>query len=191
MNDMRLPKIPPRERLLEAAAELFYSEGVRGIGVEAIAKKAQTTKMGLYRHFESKDALITEWIKQVICQYRGVLDDLETRYPDDPRKQLLGFAQFIADDLARASHRGCPFINTIAELPEENHPARLLIQEHKSNQVRRLAALCRRAGIANANHAAVQLSCVLEGAQIIAQNRSVENIGRHMMKTVHQILDGQ
>ena len=47
--------IPPRERILDAARDLFYSRGIRCVSVDEIAAAAQTNKMTLYRHFESKD----------------------------------------------------------------------------------------------------------------------------------------
>ncbi len=45
----------PRDRILAAAADLFYRHGIRAVGVEAIAEAARTNKMTLYRHFPSKD----------------------------------------------------------------------------------------------------------------------------------------
>jgi AcrR family transcriptional regulator len=57
-------KIPPRERLLAVAAELFYRHGIRAVGVEAIAEAAGTNKMTLYRHFPSKDELVAEYLRQ-------------------------------------------------------------------------------------------------------------------------------
>ena len=47
--------VPPRERILAAASDLFYRQGIRAVSVEAIAEAAGTNKMTLYRHFESKD----------------------------------------------------------------------------------------------------------------------------------------
>lgn len=190
MSETNPLKAPLRQRLFDAAAKLFYEEGIRGVGVDAIAKQAMTTKMALYRHFESKDALITEWLAYLTAQYAGVLDGLATRYPGAPRKQLLGFAHFIADDLGRASHRGCPFINSIAELPDVNHPARILVGQHKARQLHRLSALCAEAGVAHPEAAGVHLSCVLEGAQIMAQNGSAPDIGPRMLDIVRGILDG-
>ncbi|MES2257947.1 MAG: TetR/AcrR family transcriptional regulator [Pseudomonadota bacterium] len=191
MVDTTQLKTPLRQRLFDAAAKLFYEEGIRGVGVDAIAKEAMTTKMALYRYFDSKDALITEWLRHLTAQYAGVLDGLADRYPDEPRKQLLGFAHFIADDLARASHRGCPFINSIAELPDASHPARILVGQHKARQLARLGTLCAQAGIADPEAAAIHLSCVLEGAQIMAQNGSAPQIGLRMLAIVNAILDGK
>ena len=52
--------LPVRERILVAAGDLFHKQGIRGVGVEAIAEAAQTNKMTLYRYFDSKDELIAE-----------------------------------------------------------------------------------------------------------------------------------
>ena len=185
---MNEAKLSIQERLFDAASRLFYAEGIRGVGVEAIAKAAQTTKMGLYRHFESKDVLITEWVRRLTAQYAAVMDGLETRHPDDPRGQLTGFAEFIADDVARASYRGCPFINTIAELPDAAHPARQLIEAHKARQLRRIGALCAKAGVAEPKQAAIHLTLLLEGAQSAAQNGSVPRLRENLLKLVDAVL---
>jgi AcrR family transcriptional regulator len=180
----------PRDRLFAAAAELFYKLGLQGVGVDAIVKKAGTTKMALYRHFDSKDALITAWIAQIVAQYAGVLDSLAQRYPDAPREQLLGFAQFIADDIARAGHRGCPLVNSIAELPDDAHPARQAIEQHKTAQLQRITQLCRLAELQQPELTAVHLSCLMAGAQVVAEEGTVEDIGDHMLQLVRNIVGG-
>lgn len=185
---MSEPKAPLRQRLFDAAATLFYEEGIRGVGVDAIARQAGTTKMALYRHFESKDALIAAWLEHLVAQYTGVLDELALRHPGAPDRQIIGFAQFIADDLARASHRGCPFINSIAELPDASHPARVLVAAHKARQLARLEKLCAQARVPHPAAAALHLSCVLEGAQVMAQNGSVADVGPHMLALVRAIV---
>jgi AcrR family transcriptional regulator len=188
MSEEKPERLPLRERVFNAASTLFYEEGILGVGVDAIAKAAGTTKMGLYRQFESKDVLITEWVAHQVTQYRAVLDELAKRWPDEPRRQLLGFAQFIADDVERSSHRGCSFINTIAELPDDAHAARKLIEEHKAHQLARLAALCRACGFARPESTAIHLTLILEGAQAVAQNRSVPHLGQHLMALTEDIL---
>jgi AcrR family transcriptional regulator len=188
VSEEKHDRMPLRERVLSAASELFHAEGIRGVGVEAIAKTAGTTKMGLYRHFESKDALIAEWVARQVAQYSAVLDQMEQRWPEEPRRQLNGFAQFIADDVGRGTHRGCSFINTIAELPDAAHPARKLIELHKARQLGRLTALCRAGGLAQPERTAVHLTLVLEGAQAVAQNRSVRQLRKQLMNLVEEIV---
>ncbi|MEU9123173.1 helix-turn-helix domain-containing protein [Streptomyces sp. NPDC048506] len=185
----RVATLPPRERILDAAEELFSREGIKAVGVQAIASRAETTKMALYRHFATKDALVEEWLRIVAADYTAVFDRLEDAHPDEPRAQIVGMARFIADGLPEISHRGCPFINSIAELPDRTHPARRLIEAHKAGQVRRLADLCARAGLADPDEAAAEITFVLEGAQVSAQNGSIEHAGERLMRIVEAVLD--
>jgi AcrR family transcriptional regulator len=61
-------RLPPRERILVAATELFYRQGIRAVGVDAIAEAAGTNKMTLYRHFSSKDELVAECLRRFAGQ---------------------------------------------------------------------------------------------------------------------------
>ncbi|MFY4720969.1 TetR/AcrR family transcriptional regulator [Streptomyces sp. LaBMicrA B280] len=185
----RVATLPPRERILDAAEELFSREGIKAVGVQAIADRAKTTKMALYRHFATKDALVEEWLRIVAADYIAVFDRLAAAHPDEPREQILGMARFIADGLPEISHRGCPFINSLAELPDRAHPARRLIEAHKSGQLHRLTDLCARAGLPEPDEAAAEITFVLEGAQVSAQNGSVERAGERLMRIVEAVLD--
>ncbi|MGF1426467.1 TetR/AcrR family transcriptional regulator [Kitasatospora sp. LaBMicrA B282] len=185
----RVAKLPPRERILDAAEELFSREGIKSVGVQAIADRAETTKMALYRHFATKDALVEEWLRIVAADYTAAFERLADAHPQDPRAQILGMARFIADGLPQISHRGCPFINSLAELPERTHPARRLIEAHKAAQLRRLTDLCTRAGLPDPDEAAAEITFVLEGAQVSTQNGSVPHAGERLMRIVEAILD--
>ena len=57
-------RIPPRDRILAVAEDLFYRHGIRAVGVDAIAEAAGTNKMTLYRHFGSKDDLVAAYLRQ-------------------------------------------------------------------------------------------------------------------------------
>ncbi|WP_432040350.1 TetR/AcrR family transcriptional regulator [Streptomyces cucumeris] len=184
----RVATLPPRERILDAAEELFLKEGIGRVGLQAIADRAKTTKMAIYRHFESKDALIVEWLRIVTHDYTAAFDKVEEEHPDDARAQVLGLAQFIADGLPAITHRGCPFINSIAELPDPAHPARQLIQSHKAGQARRLTAMCARAGLPDPEQTCAAITFLLEGAQISAQNGSIDQAGDRLMRAVEAIV---
>ncbi|MFJ3791670.1 TetR/AcrR family transcriptional regulator [Kitasatospora sp. NPDC090091] len=185
----RVAKLPPRERILDAAEELFQSEGIRRVGVQAIADKAETTKMAIYRHFETKDELVAEWLRIVAADYQAAFDRVEAEHPGRPGEQILGVARFIADGLPAVSHRGCPFINSIAELPDRSHPGRQVIEQHKERQTRRLVGLCAQAGLADPEQAAAEITFVLEGAQVSTQNGSIDRTGERLMRTVQGIVD--
>ncbi|WP_217169003.1 TetR/AcrR family transcriptional regulator [Streptomyces sp. AC512_CC834] len=185
----RVAKLPPRERILDAAEELFQSEGIRRVGVQAIAERAETTKMAIYRHFDTKDALVAEWLRIVAADYQAAFDRVEAEHPGRPREQILGLARFIAEGLPVLSHRGCPFINSLAELPDRSHPARQVIEEHKARQTRRLVGMCAAAGLADPEQVAAQITFVLEGAQVSTQNGSIDRAGERLMAIVEGILD--
>ncbi|MFD5457557.1 TetR/AcrR family transcriptional regulator [Streptomyces olivaceus] len=184
----RVAKLPPRERILDAAEELFRSEGIRRVGVQAIAERAGTTKMAIYRHFGTKDALVAEWLRIVAADYQAAFDRVEADFPDRPREQILGLARFIAEGLPAISHRGCPFINSLAELPDRSHPARQVIEEHKARQTRRLTGMCVRSALPDPEQAAAQITFVLEGAQVSTQNGSIDRAGERLMSIVEGIV---
>ncbi|MFF9055917.1 TetR/AcrR family transcriptional regulator [Streptomyces erythrochromogenes] len=188
-RDSRVARLPPRERILDAAEELFLREGVRAVGVQAIAERADTTKTALYRHFATKDALIEEWLRIVAAGYRTAFDQVEAEHPDDGRAQVLGVARFIAEGLPDIARRGCPFVNSIAGMPDPDHPARRLIETHKAQQRHRLTAMCERAGAHAPDDASAEITFLLEGAQISAQNASVDRAGDRLMAAVTAVLD--
>ena len=94
------PALPPRERIIAAAADLFLKQGIRGVGVEAIAEAAGTNKMTLYRHFASKDELIAEWSRGIVAQKEALWEELAAKYPDDPQQQLMEWSERVAAKLA-------------------------------------------------------------------------------------------
>src|SRR6266481_6120698 len=79
-----IEKIPPRQRILAVAGELFYRHGIRAVGVESIAEAAGTNKMTLYRHFESKDELVAEYLRQQAAKAEAWWAGLEAQHPGDP-----------------------------------------------------------------------------------------------------------
>ena len=80
--------LPPRERILKAADELFYRQGIRAVGVDAIAEAAGTNKMTLYRHFASKDELVAEYLRCLAEKANASWEKLAAQHPRDPRAQL-------------------------------------------------------------------------------------------------------
>lgn len=184
----RIAQLPPRERIIDAAQALFFDQGIARVTVDAIAALAGSTKMTLYRHFETKDALVLEWVRLLTEQYSAVLDDLANEWSDQPKRQLLGFAEFIAATLATSGYRGCPFTNTLAELADPLHPARQLIEAHKQRQFQRVVTLCQAADLADPLDAARELTLLLEGAQVVAQNKGMSDVAGHLVQMVRSRL---
>jgi AcrR family transcriptional regulator len=175
-------KIPPRERLLAVAAELFYRHGIRAVGVEAIAEAAGTNKMTLYRHFASKDELVAEYLRQAASAADHCWAALEEAHPGDPLAQVRAWLAEMADHLADAGERGCPLANAAVELPDKAHPARRVIEEYKVAQRNRLAHLCRSAGLRDPEMLADELHLLLEGARVTSQSVGADGLGARLTR---------
>ena len=175
-------KIPPRERLLAVAAELFYRHGIRAVGVEAIAEAAGTNKMTLYRHFPSKDELVAEYLRQAASAANRCWDTYEQAHPGDPLAQVRAWLAEMADHLANTNERGCALANAAVELPDKAHPARRVIEEYKVAQRNRLADLCRSAGLGDPETLADELHLLLEGARVTSQSVGADGLGARLMR---------
>ncbi len=165
----------PRERILEAARVLFYSQGIKGVSVDEIAASADTNKMTLYRHFQSKDHLIAEYVRRLAAESDAMWDDIALEHPKDPAAQLRDWVERISAKLGEAGGRGCAIANAAVEIPEKDHPARAIIEEHKTQQREMLQTLCKAAKFSEPERLGDELFLVLEGARINLQ--SVGNTG--------------
>jgi len=162
---MPKPPRPTRERIIKAASHLFYTEGIGGVSVDAVAERARVTKRTLYYHFASKDDLITAY--------------LEGR--DQPNLELMaGWFREAEGDLAdkvsviftqlalAARHpkwKGCAFLRTIAELASmPGHPAVKLGARHKLNFESWLMQQFESARVAQPSELARHVILLLDGA---------------------------
>src|SRR6266851_4041900 len=89
-------RIPPRARILAVAGDLFYRQGIRKVGVDAIAEAAGTNKMTLYRHFASKDELVAEYLRQWANSVDECWDRFARAHPGDPLAQLSAWLEEMA-----------------------------------------------------------------------------------------------
>jgi AcrR family transcriptional regulator len=175
-------RIPPRERILAAAADLFYRHGIRAVGVEAIAEAAGTNKMTLYRHFESKDELVAEYLRRLATEAEASWGRRAAALPGDPRGQLRAWLGEMADHIGASNDRGCALANAAVELPEHEHPARRVIHAFKQAQRQRLIQLCRAAGLTEPDMLADELFLLLEGARVSAQCVGRDNLGARLVR---------
>jgi AcrR family transcriptional regulator len=169
----QITKLAPRERILAAARALFYARGIRAIGVDEVVQAASTNKMTLYRHFASKNGLVTEYLRVLSSDAERVWDDLASAHPNRPADQLEGWVVQISVKLMEKGGRGCPIANAAVEIPEPDHPARAVIERHKTYQRDQLERLCTSAGFVDPERVADEVFLLLEGARV-----SVQSVGR-------------
>ena len=175
-------RIPPRDRILAVASELFYRHGIKAVGVDAIAEAAGTNKMTLYRHFTSKDELVAEYLRTLAQQSDTIWDRLEAVHPGDARAQLRAWLKEMAEHVRASDERGCALANAAIELPEKDHPARRVIETCKCAQRERLIALCRAAALSEPELLADELFLILEGARVTAQSMGPEGPSARLVR---------
>jgi AcrR family transcriptional regulator len=175
-------RIPPRERILAVAADLFYRHGIRAVGVDSIAERAGTNKMTLYRHFASKDELVAEYLRRWADKGSSSWDLLAAQHPGNPSGQLRGWLEAMASRVASGDERGCPLTNAAVELPEKDHPARRVIEAFKTAQRQRIVELCSAAELAEPEMLADELFLLLEGVRVTAQSMGREGLGDRLIR---------
>ena len=175
-------KIPPRERVLAVASELFYKHGIRAVGVESIAEAAGTNKMTLYRHFKSKDDLVAEYLRRLAAEAVTGFEALKAAHPGKPCEALRAWLKEMASHVASGDERGCPLSNAAVELPEKDHPARKVIEEHKNVQRNQLIEICEAAHLSEPDLLADELFLLLEGARVTAQSTGPAGMDVRLMR---------
>jgi len=153
-----------RDRILAAAAELFYREGIRAVGIEAVIEKAGVAKMSLYRSFPSKDDLVAAFLADRNRRYWLWWDDIIAPNQGNPRAQLHDLFAALAQRVSSPDYRGCAFVNTAIEFPDPGHPGHAVALDNKRELRHRLTLLTSALGIASAQTLADQLMLLMEGA---------------------------
>jgi len=170
-----------RKRIFDTASELFYRRGIRAVGVDAIAARANTTKMSLYRSFPSKDELVAEWLRDHDAKFWQAWDSMSQRFPGEARKQIQAAFAVLAKHVSDPAARGCPMTNAAVEITEKDHPAKRVIEAHKAKLRARLAELCERTGAREPTLLADELFLMMEGAQasnVLGVRGPARNVGR-------------
>jgi len=178
-----------RKRIFDTASQLFYLKGIRAVGVETIAAEADTTKMSLYRNFPSKDELVAEWLRDHDVNFWQTWDAMASRHPKDPRRQLKAAFALLARHVTDPKARGCPMANAAVELTEKDHPARKVIEAHKTKLRTRLAQMCDQMGVRGPGLLADHLFLLMEGAQVTTQTLGVRGPARNVARAAETLID--
>jgi AcrR family transcriptional regulator len=150
-----------RERLLAAANELFYAEGVHTVGIDRVIEKAGVAKASLYNTFGSKDELVRAYLEsrhtRIADHYASYLERYTT-----PREKLLGLFEAQGALFAEPGFRGCAFARATSE-------AHATLVDEAADRYRAwvrelLTGLAREAGAPDPGLLARQLHMIHDGA---------------------------
>lgn len=159
---------PPRDRILDVAARLFYTRGFQAVGVDTIVAESGVAKMTLYRHFPSKDALIVAYLERSNELFWRWLKGAVARAPT-PRAKLVGAFRALEEVAIRPSCAGCTFQATAAEFPDPAHPANAVALAHKREVRAWFRMLAEAARLEAPGALADQLLLLMDGAWVAAR----------------------
>src|SRR4051812_22167676 len=109
-------RLPVRERLLAAADELFYREGINNVGIDRVLEHAGVAKASLYSTFGSKEELVRAYLQGRHETRRARIEKAIARHRS-PREQMLAVFDAMAEAFAQPGFRGCAFLMANSELP--------------------------------------------------------------------------
>jgi AcrR family transcriptional regulator len=116
---------PARDRIVTAAADLFFRKGIRATGVDTLIEEANVAKSTFYRHFRSKDELVVAWLRSPQARWIDVVRAQIDANDTPPVRALLEFWDRLGDWAEKEGHLGCPYLKALAEIEEPDHVARL------------------------------------------------------------------
>jgi AcrR family transcriptional regulator len=152
-----------RERLLTAANELFYAEGVHTVGIDRVIERAGVAKASLYGTFGSKEELVRAYLELRSATRRERITKRIARY-DNPRDRIFGVFDLMAETVAEPTFRGCAFVNASAEGPRDDNKVRQVCSDHRAWMRALFTRLAREVGVADPELVGGQLALLYDGA---------------------------
>lgn len=184
-------KISARELILETAADLFFREGFRAVGVDTIIKQADVAKMTLYRHFPSKDELIVAYLQDTNGKFWEWFNESTAQAGDQPRVQLIAFFKALEKLVTSPQCYGCPFLNAVVDFPEASHPGHRVALEHKQAVRSRFHELAYQAGARAPDNLADQLLLLMDGAFMAVRMYGADNPAAHVAAAAESLIAAQ
>src|SRR6266540_7155632 len=158
-----------RERILEAAYELFSRNGIRAVGIDAIIERSGVARMTLYRHFGSKDALVLAFLERREERWtKEWLQSAVERRASDPAQRLLVIFDVFDEWFQQGDFEGCSFINVLLEIDDPGSE----VHRASADQLARIRAFVARlateAGVADAEGLAHKWHILMKGSIVAA-----------------------
>ena len=178
-----------RERILDAAYELFSREGIQAVGVDAVISRSGVARQTLYRHFASKEDLVLAFLeRREELWTRGWLEAEVMARASDPAARLLSIFDVFDEWFHRPDFEGCSFINVMLEHPDPSDRVHRAGVAYLAGIRGLLEGLARAAGIADAEDFARQWHILMKGSIVAAAEgdqdaaRRAKRIGAALLK---------
>jgi AcrR family transcriptional regulator len=178
-----------RERLVDKAIDLFYSNGFNAVGIDQIIDAAGVTKTTFYKHFESKDDLMVAAVrKRDEWEMQAWNNAIRKVAGDDPKAQLLALFDVLDEWFNAPDFKGCIFINTAAEFPNPHDPVHQAAAAHKVRNRDAWRDLAKAAGAADHEAFADLYATLVEGTLVMRQVHGRNDAARVSRKLAEALI---
>ncbi|MGQ0442005.1 MAG: TetR/AcrR family transcriptional regulator [Methylophilaceae bacterium] len=179
-----------KDRILVTATDLFQTRGINSTGVDTIVAVAGTTKMTLYKYFNTKEELILEVLKKGQQDFQGWLDARLNASSKKPSEKIQQLFDFIEEWVTSPHFSGMGFIKASAEFPNEENPIHQLSSKQSREFRQYISKLATEANIKDADGLALQLSLLFEGAVQAEQMKRGSGAIKYAKKAAKILIDG-
>ena len=126
-----------RERILFAAHELFYREGIRATGIDRVIAESGVAKLSFYRHYPSKNDLVLAFLEHRHTRWMAWFEEALARHGGTPQALVPALGEWFGN----GDFRGCAFINSVGELGESVPEISEITRRHKADMAKAIARL--------------------------------------------------
>ena len=178
-----------RERLVLAAADLFYETGIHQTGVDQVIERAGLSKPTLYQHFRSKNDLVVAVLEHWAEHRQELLGEIVADESRPARDRLIAIFRFFEEWFRQSDFRGCGLVNAATEIPSRDDPGREVASRHKAWMTRSLERLARQADLREPKALAQSLVLLIEGATVTAYVQSSPGAGRVARRAAERLIE--
>lgn len=179
-----------RDRLIDAANELFYAQGLRAVSVDKVIESAGTTKVTFYRHFKSKDDLVVAYLeRRASIEIDGITAAITASH-NDPEASLRLISEQTGIVACIPGFRGCPFINAAAENPDPESSVRKVVAAHREWYRTMFGDLIAPLDLPNPDEVVDDLMLLRDGAMVAGYLGDPETVGGAFFRGCQAVLRG-
>ena len=174
-----VPRLSARERLLAAADELFYENGINTVGIDRVIERAGVAKASLYDCFGSKDELVRSYLQARSEARQARVNERLSRY-DAPEDKILSIFDLLGELASQPGFRGCAFVRAGADANSSDR-VKSVCEESRAFILGKFTDLAREAGVGEPELLGKQLVLLYDGASISAHldgNRNAVSTAR-------------
>ena len=178
-----------RNRLLAAANELFYAEGIQSVGIDRVIEHAGVAKATLYNNFASKEELVAAYLlsrqERTMTMIADAIASTEV-----PRQKILAVFDAQAEQFRQPNFNGCAFASAAAEEPCDGLVAQATT-EFRLWIRRMFVELAELAGAADPESLGRQLHVLYDGAGLAVRMDHDPDIAEDVRRAVEDIMDAR